>query len=629
MAIPAVTWIASDMCAAPDPRICPQARIVVSFRVDRPSKPPLGTKQVSGALVEITSKIGQRALTYVAAVASQGYELSVGEFEAYVSTPAPEGRSAWGPGRHLEASGAGAPQSEGEPVLDWLARLGWLSRRDGRVTISPLGRAVLRAVEQGERQTTASPDVSLGLPEPFPYGPLLVRMADLRDALLVDRTFQLDQLLDVVLKTSVTRILIGADPTQEGERRRLAAALARPLGIDRPLFIGVSNELHDRFVIPPNGPVGFLAASRGSGGERVPVLGAIQAPAADAIRRAFEDVWARATPLVAEAGFSTREQPAFHARPMEMPPSTPVPDLPPPASRQGGLRDLPDVPDVSRERDTGLAEQLLGARGPEEPTVPGPLPPRRQAPAPPQPPPSLQPQRPPSPGQPAALGGRVVAPQAGAHPSPPPGSATGTPGPAPPPGERQPGQAAERLPGPPAGRDLGSLPDRRPGLGPGLGEEPPPVPAEHDRFAGGDQHAAAPPLRDRVLGREPGRAGREDERRPQSVLHTLRSLVSPSEPATAPGGTSGDGEAPGPTPPAPGLEPTVPIGNHAPRPPSQPPAPQGPHIGPDEHGVGAPPPWLPPSPWSPGGPPVNLPRQPTGGDVPTQTWRVDESDNGH
>jgi len=526
--------------------------------------------------VEITNRMGQRALTYVAAVASQGYELTVGEFETYVNLPSPEARPAWSAGRDLEAGGG---PGEREPVLDWLTRLGWLTRRDGKVSISPLGRAVLRAVEQRERQASAPPEVSLGLPEPFAYGPVLARMADLRDALLVDRTFQLDQLLDVVLRTSVTRILIGGDHQYEGERRRLAAAIARPLGIDRPLFIGVSGELHDRFVIPPSGPVGFLAASRSGGGERIPVLGAVQPPAADAIRRAFEDVWARATPLVAGAGgYSQRERP-FPGRPLEMPPSVPQRDLPAGPPRPVGMP-LADLPEPPRERDLGLPEQLLGGRVPEERTMTGPPESRPPAPAYPQ--------------------GRHSVPQPPLPPAQPPLAS------APPPRPPAPAHAAED-------------------------------PAERERRPVGDPDGGPPPpLRERVLGREAQRPGRDDERRPPSVLHTLRSLVTPPDGGGAPPEPAdGRPDHADRSPPGPPLEPPVPIGNHTPRsapppPTSQPPQPppgQRPNGG-DQGGVPSTlPPWLPPAPWSPPGPP---PRQAVGEDLPTtQTWRVEDPDNGH
>src|SRR3954468_18850312 len=116
---------------------------------------------------ELTNMIGQRALTYVAAVANQGYELSYTEFERYVSMPIPELRPPWGAGtRALEVAD---PPADAEPVLDWLVRLGWLSRHDGTVGITPLGRAVLRAIEQRELTTELPPEVALTSDEPFAY----------------------------------------------------------------------------------------------------------------------------------------------------------------------------------------------------------------------------------------------------------------------------------------------------------------------------------------------------------------------------------------------------------------------------------------------------------------------------
>jgi len=249
--------------------------------------------------VEITNKIGQRALTYVAAVASQGYELTFAEFEAYVSMPVP-GSNAWSPPQGLAGVGPGG-DSPAEPILNWLSRLGWLERGESTVRITQLGRAVLRAVEHQQRDVQLPTEVTLGPDEPFDYGRVLARIAEQRDALLVDPFLQTDQLVDIVHRTAVTRVLVGSDRQYDAERRGLAEALSRTIGLDRPFYVGVSSELHDRYVIPPSGPVGFLATSLSRGGERIAVMGTIEPPVADSIRRTYEDVWSRATPLVAES----------------------------------------------------------------------------------------------------------------------------------------------------------------------------------------------------------------------------------------------------------------------------------------------------------------------------------------
>jgi hypothetical protein len=169
------------------------------------------------------------------------------------------------------------------------------------VRITHLGRAVLRAVEHQQREVQLPTEVTLGPDEPFDYSRVLGHVAEQRDALLVDPFLQTDQLMDIVHRTAVTRVLIGADRNYEAERRSLAEALSRTLGLDRPFYVGVSSELRDRYVIPPSGPVSFLATSVGHSGERLAVIGAIEPPIADAVRRTHEDVWSRATPLVAES----------------------------------------------------------------------------------------------------------------------------------------------------------------------------------------------------------------------------------------------------------------------------------------------------------------------------------------
>jgi hypothetical protein len=356
-------------------------------------------KSVAGADVEITNRIGQRALTYVAAVTSQGYELTSEEFERYIGMPMPEVSSAWAKGPAAEPDGA-------EPVLDWLVRLGWLTRTSGTVGITPLGRAVLRAVEQHELATELPPEVVLGPAEPFTYGPVLGRIGDLHEPILVDRTFQFDQFLEVMLRTSVTRILVGADAQYEQDRRRLAAALSRPLGLDRHLRVGVSAELHDRFVVPPTGPVGFLAATRNVLGHRHSIFGFVQAPAADDIRRHVEDLWSRATPLTAEQPL-TVGAPAgdVGAEPAEAEPDTvphahapapaapapvePLPPMQPPLVPESAQVQLPSAapppdPVPGLPPFGGDADRDLPAAGHQAEPTPGPDPwnvPRPSAPA--------------------------------------------------------------------------------------------------------------------------------------------------------------------------------------------------------------------------------------------------------
>jgi hypothetical protein len=247
--------------------------------------------------VELTNKIGQRALTYVASLANQGYELTFDEFEAYVSMPTPTVKSPWGGGDDLEE----VFKSEKEPVLDWLVRLGWLARAERTVRITQLGRAVLGAVERHEVAVELPSEVNLGPEERFSYSRLLARLGNLRDAMLVDRYLNHDQLMEVLDGSTITRVLIGNDRQLEAERRGLAAALSRSMGLDRPFYIGVSAELRDRFLIPPSGDVSFFGQVISGGGHKGMVVGTVSSPASDAIRRTFEDVWSRATPLAADS----------------------------------------------------------------------------------------------------------------------------------------------------------------------------------------------------------------------------------------------------------------------------------------------------------------------------------------
>lgn len=272
--------------------------------------------------MELTNKIGQRALTYVASIANQGYELTFDEFESYVSMPMPTVKSPWGGEDDLEE----VFKAEKEPVLDWLVRLGWLARGERTVRITSLGRAVLGAVERHEISVELPSEINSTAEEPFSYQRTLARMSNLRDAMLVDRYLNLDQLMEVLHGSTITRVLIGNDRQFEAERRGLAAALTRSMGVDRPFYVGVSSELRDRFLIPPSGEVSYLGQVVTGGGNKGVVVGSIGMPAADAIRRSFEDVWSRATPLAADslAHSSTDLSPATSSSSSSRSPGTSV-----------------------------------------------------------------------------------------------------------------------------------------------------------------------------------------------------------------------------------------------------------------------------------------------------------------
>lgn len=241
-----------------------------------------------------------RALRYVWLVNDRGYLPTKGEVEAYAERPdrgAPESITAI-----AVAALAGAfllPGTPGEPVLDYLLRLRWLELREepsGRIAVSPLGRAVCRAVEA--RAAAQADDQALVLEsgDPFAYPRLLERMAQLPELLVVDPYFRLEQFIDVHELRNVRRVLLG-NRISAGERM----ALTRALPIAPGLEARSTDRVHGRFLIPEAGEVWQIGTSVNAVGNKFSVMAPLSGEVASRVRELHEDLWARAKPLVAPA----------------------------------------------------------------------------------------------------------------------------------------------------------------------------------------------------------------------------------------------------------------------------------------------------------------------------------------
>lgn len=194
-----------------------------------------------------------------------------------------------------------------ESVLEWLVRLGWLHHEDGDVVgITELGKAVLRELEAKEREIDAPVEVVLDPEDPLSYAQLIGRVASHGKALLADPYFRLDQLLHILHRTSVTRILTSAKG-KDGESNRAALATAMAtIPVDRDFEIRFNDDFHDRYVIPGQGSVDLIGTSLSGVGKKFSVVCAIQPPVADQIRKTYEELWANAKPLVMEEAPATK-----------------------------------------------------------------------------------------------------------------------------------------------------------------------------------------------------------------------------------------------------------------------------------------------------------------------------------
>ena len=127
--------------------------------------------------------------------------------------------------------------------------------------------------------------------DPLGYAKLIARIASYEDALLVDPYLEIEALAIVANGTSIGRVL-----TSKKDQARVAAiiAAAQTDALPNTIDIRFSSELHDRYVIPPTGPIEHLGTSLNGASKHVSVSTPLREPVASEIRRLMEGIWERA-----------------------------------------------------------------------------------------------------------------------------------------------------------------------------------------------------------------------------------------------------------------------------------------------------------------------------------------------
>lgn len=234
--------------------------------------------------MRVADESAHRGLVYVAAVTRHGYRLSPQEFEAYMASP--RRKAGFDPVAMMRAVMA-PPES----TLAWMHRVGWLQLDRGAVTLTPLGSAVLRSLEEEDVEPGASVSIAT-TDDALAYPRVIGLIAERGEALLVDPFFRLESWLHVLNYTSVSRLLIGPNADCEA-----LAVAAETLPEGRELEIRVSADVHDRFVVPESGSVDHMGTSLSGLGKKLTVSAPIAPPAADGIRSEVERAWGTAAPV--------------------------------------------------------------------------------------------------------------------------------------------------------------------------------------------------------------------------------------------------------------------------------------------------------------------------------------------
>lgn len=261
--------------------------------------------------MEIAPQKVHQLLAYVDAVRRQGTTLSVRAFNRYAMAPSRKmGRARVKGGHRIAEKIAQLAEATTEVVelpesdLDYLCRLEWLTRSGDTasdyVDISELGKAMLHHFDEQVNAPVDESIISLDPTDAFSYARVIGRLADLGEVLLVDPYFHVDHLEDVLLRTSINRILM-SKRARRGDRAALAVALSQ---VDPESEIDVRiadrDRLHDRYAIPEHGDVVFLGTSLTGIGRGPSVMGRIRDPVASEIRRLHNDVWESATDITVQ-----------------------------------------------------------------------------------------------------------------------------------------------------------------------------------------------------------------------------------------------------------------------------------------------------------------------------------------
>ncbi|MBW3085500.1 hypothetical protein KEM60_01700 [Austwickia sp. TVS 96-490-7B] len=246
--------------------------------------------------MKIVDELTHRVLAYVEALGRHGAPPSKTQVNAFGSSP--DVRTRYVPGLtegakdNLQRLLAGHDEPA-ESFCSFLERLGWVYTAEDRVILSETGRALLKALNMpGDTDGVAHVlDVTVDADVPFTYELASPIFSSTHEAMLVEPHFRLEQLMDVIEYGQIRRVLMG--PKVNTRDRHVLTTGLSSLEPGR-LEVRRANDLHDRYLIPTDGGVIVLGASRGDGGRTLNTTTTLGELASYAVRQAYERAWAEA-----------------------------------------------------------------------------------------------------------------------------------------------------------------------------------------------------------------------------------------------------------------------------------------------------------------------------------------------
>jgi hypothetical protein len=253
-------------------------------------------------LVEIVNEETHRVLAYVDALNRHGVRPPDQVVDAFAEEPdqkvTVEGGLSGLSSLRTVASIWAEHYVPNESFCQYMHRLGWITGDVNAVELTSVGRALLRALNSPvmDEDTADVIEVVLDPKNPFAYAQALHGISSVRNALLVEPYFRLQQLMDIAEFDNIVRVLVGS--RLKGHEYELIATGLASLGEERTIEVRKTSELHDRYLIPANeGAVLMLGASLGGIGKNVSTLTTLGQLASQALRDAHERIWADGEPI--------------------------------------------------------------------------------------------------------------------------------------------------------------------------------------------------------------------------------------------------------------------------------------------------------------------------------------------
>ncbi len=200
-------------------------------------------------------------------------------------------------------SGFGARMAElmtmrqSERPIEYLLRMEWvdLDAEQG-VVLTPTGKALVRGLEAADVEHDPVIEAVLDVDDPFAYAKVVAHLRTDEAAMLVDPWLRQTQLIDLYPVPTIERVLVtsrhkGSDLVDLARGAKVFAEDGRAFELRQ------TREIHDRYLVPRDGPVRMLGGSLGTIGRAPITLTTLSEELSQMVRERHEQMWKDAAPV--------------------------------------------------------------------------------------------------------------------------------------------------------------------------------------------------------------------------------------------------------------------------------------------------------------------------------------------